>query len=403
MPTSAPAPTTRLFAGAAHRRLRRAYRHAERPAEGAGRSAGRSRRDVLVSSTRSRLSLADFDRAIALDPSNARAFRERSNAYRSIGRLDQALADANQAVRLDPNDAKAFDNRGNVFNNNGQYDRAIADYDEALRLKPDDAQTLHGPRRRLLFQEGLSVGDQRLRSGDQARSEKIARLSPIAAPPTKSSAATITPSPTRARRSGSIRSMPEYFDNRGLSYAENSDYDRAIADYNEAIRLKPQANFLTDRGDSYNLKGDLDRAIADYDRAVALNPDFSIWPTTIAAPPIARRVISIVPSPITSRRCASIRSSTRPPRISPPCARSATGATPPIPTNCCRASTAAARAAPSRRRSAPIPIWRGSTARSTPPTRRRSPAGNNKAADATAPAAARLHRRAQQVVRQSAI
>ena len=67
---------------------------------------------------------------------------------------------------------------------------------------------------------------------------------------------------------------PEYFDNRGLSYAANSDYDRAIADYNEAIRLRPQANFLTDRGDAYNFKHDYDRAIADYDRAIGLNPGF---------------------------------------------------------------------------------------------------------------------------------
>ena len=48
-------------------------------------------------------------------------------------------------------------------------------------------------------------------------------------------------------------------------------------------------------------------------------------PTTIAVPPIAKRVISTMPSPIISKRCASIRSSTRPPKISPPCARSATG------------------------------------------------------------------------------
>ena len=35
---------------------------------------------------------ADLDRAIALDPKNARAFRERSNRHRSAGRLDRALA-----------------------------------------------------------------------------------------------------------------------------------------------------------------------------------------------------------------------------------------------------------------------------------------------------------------------
>src|SRR6516225_9290111 len=80
--------------------------------------------------------LTDLDRAIALDPRNARAFREPSNSHRSAGHIDRALADANEALRLDPHDAKAFDNRGNVFNNNSQYDRAIEDYNEAIRLDP---------------------------------------------------------------------------------------------------------------------------------------------------------------------------------------------------------------------------------------------------------------------------
>src|SRR5271165_6763930 len=55
--------------------------------------------------------LTDFDRAIALDPTNAKAFRERANTYRTEGRLDKALADANEAVRLDPNNAEGFDYR----------------------------------------------------------------------------------------------------------------------------------------------------------------------------------------------------------------------------------------------------------------------------------------------------
>src|SRR5271155_1536293 len=53
---------------------------------------------------------ADLDRAIAVDPTNARASRERPNAYRTIGKLARALAAASEAVRLDPRDAKALDN-----------------------------------------------------------------------------------------------------------------------------------------------------------------------------------------------------------------------------------------------------------------------------------------------------
>ena len=70
--------------------------------------------------------------------------------------------------------------------------------------------------------------------------------------------------------------MPEFFDNRGLNYQANGDYDRAIADFNEAIRLQPKANFLTNRGDAYNHKGDYDRAIENYDRALSLNPTFTL-------------------------------------------------------------------------------------------------------------------------------
>lgn len=88
---------------------------------------------------KSDLALKDLGHAIALDPTNARAFRERANTYRNLGRLDRALADANTSVQLDPNDPKAFDNRGNVFIDNRQYDRALADFNEALRLKPDFA------------------------------------------------------------------------------------------------------------------------------------------------------------------------------------------------------------------------------------------------------------------------
>jgi tetratricopeptide (TPR) repeat protein len=150
------------------------------------------------------LSLADFDRAIALDPSNARAFRERSNACRSIGRLDQALADANQAVRLDPNDAKAFDNRGNVFNNSSQYDRAIADYAEALRLAPADAQTYMDRGVAYYFKKAYQAA---ISDYDQA----------IKIDPKKSRAYT----------------------NRGAAYKKLGRNDRAIADESEAIRLDP--------------------------------------------------------------------------------------------------------------------------------------------------------------------
>jgi tetratricopeptide (TPR) repeat protein len=55
-------------------------------------------------------------------------------------------------------------------------------------------------------------------------------------------------------------------------------YDRAIADFNEAIWLDPNnANAFHNRGVSYSIKGDNDRAIADFNEAIRLNPNDALF------------------------------------------------------------------------------------------------------------------------------
>ncbi len=69
---------------------------------------------------------------------------------------------------------------------------------------------------------------------------------------------------------------PEAYDNRGLSYRLKNDYDRAIADYDQAIRLNPKdAHVYNRRGIAYKNKGDYDRAVADFDQAIRLNPEYA--------------------------------------------------------------------------------------------------------------------------------
>jgi tetratricopeptide (TPR) repeat protein len=64
------------------------------------------------------------------------------------------------------------------------------------------------------------------------------------------------------------------FANRGAAYARKRDYDRAIQDYDEAIRLNPRhADAFSNRGVVYARKKDYERAIQDYDDAIRLKPD----------------------------------------------------------------------------------------------------------------------------------
>jgi len=64
-----------------------------------------------------------------------------------------------------------------------------------------------------------------------------------------------------------------YF-NRGRAYTLKREFDRAIADYDQTIKLKPDlAVAYTIRGNVYYFKGEYDRAIADYNQTIKLKPD----------------------------------------------------------------------------------------------------------------------------------
>lgn len=63
----------------------------------------------------------------------------------------------------------------------------------------------------------------------------------------------------------------------GLSYFDKGQYDRAIADLDKAIDLKPNyEGAFAARANAYNILGQYDQAFADYDKAISLNPNDSL-------------------------------------------------------------------------------------------------------------------------------
>ena len=125
-------------------------------------------------------------------------------AYDEKGEYDRAIADYTEAIRIKPDYAEAYRNRGVAYAEKGEYDRAIADYTEAIRLKPDYAEAY--------YNRGIAYARK---------------------------ASTTKPSPTTRKPSGSSRTMPRRTPIVALAYGAKGEYDRAIADCTEAIRLKP--------------------------------------------------------------------------------------------------------------------------------------------------------------------
>jgi tetratricopeptide (TPR) repeat protein len=81
--------------------------------------------------------IADFDKAIELNPEYAVAYNNRGFVYQNQGEHDKATADFDEAIALDPEFAMAYNNRGFTYLKMEQFEQAIADFDEAIASNPE--------------------------------------------------------------------------------------------------------------------------------------------------------------------------------------------------------------------------------------------------------------------------
>ncbi|MEI6427655.1 MAG: tetratricopeptide repeat protein [Pseudanabaena sp. ELA607] len=86
------------------------------------------------------LALADFSKAIELDPENVNAYSNRCSAYRILKKWRDAASDCDRAVEIAPDFPNVYNSRGNLRIDMKQYQGAIADFNRAIELKPDIGQ-----------------------------------------------------------------------------------------------------------------------------------------------------------------------------------------------------------------------------------------------------------------------
>ena len=181
--------------------------------------------------------IADFNRAIGIDPKYAPAYNNRGAAKLIKGDLDGAIADFNRAIGINPKNALAYYNRGVGKGNKGDLEGAVADYNRAIEIDPNYALAYY------------NRGFAKLKKGDLDGA--IADFN---------SAIEINPNNALA-----------YY-NRGVAKLKKGDLDEAIADFNRAIEIDPKnALAYYNRGNAFQAKGQFFQAVANLNRAIELN------------------------------------------------------------------------------------------------------------------------------------
>ena len=193
------------------------------------------------------------------------------------GEHDKAIADYTEAIRLDPKYAEAYYNRGSGLQLQGRDRQGHRRLHRGHPARPEGCRGVLQPGQCLLRKGRTRQGHRRLHRGHPARPEVWPRRTTTGAWPT----------------------------------ATRASYDKAIADFTEAIRLDPKdADAYCNRARAYYSKGEYDKAIADYSEAIRLNPKYARR-ITVEALPIPRKVRRPKRKRISSRQRSSGTSRSR--------------------------------------------------------------------------------------------
>jgi serine/threonine-protein kinase len=212
---------------------------AERRERATSAAACNDRGLALAAEGRLDLAVAEYRKAIDLQPDYAAAHNNLGTALATKGSMDEAAFEFGQALALQPDGAEAHNNLGALLKAHGKAAEAEAEYRAALRLQPDlpDAHT----------GLGVVLAEQ----GQAAEAEKEFR---------------------EALRLKPDNPAAHY--NLGALLAAQGKAAEAEAEYREALRLQPD-----DAKAHYNLgvalfaKGRTDEAVAEFRRALELRPD----------------------------------------------------------------------------------------------------------------------------------
>ena len=191
--------------------------------------------------------IAEYGRAIDLNPNQPAFYENRAFAYLAMERLDEALTDFNKVIEISPKDEKAYIGRAQIYLKQTVFDSAIADADKAIEINPNEAKLYQ-------IRGFANVG---LQQWDKAIADFTNAIQRDA-------------------------NDWQNYDQRALAYRKLKDYQHSVEDYNQAIEKNPNATGgglgsraieYARRGYTYSEMQQYEKAIPDFQEALKLDPN----------------------------------------------------------------------------------------------------------------------------------
>jgi tetratricopeptide (TPR) repeat protein len=202
------------------------------------------------------LAIANFTKALEVNPNLAEAHNQLGIIQAQQGSLDNAILCFQRAISIEPEYADAHYNLGNALTESGQIEEAIASYEMATNLQPDNINAY------------LNLGVVHLQCQDSEAAAFCCQM-----------ALEIDPNCIEA-----YQALANIFTNQGMLEESIECYQQALRAISETISEgseKPsniaavEANIYLSLGNNFYLQEQFEQSLQAYQQALVLNSNFT--------------------------------------------------------------------------------------------------------------------------------
>jgi tetratricopeptide (TPR) repeat protein len=215
--------------------------------------------------------VAEFEKAIAVDPDDAKGYVNLAYAYSMIGEPEKALDALRSAVKADSNSVEGWRNLGISYQQKKDFDLAADALEHVLRLQPDDADALFTLGDIYFDKKEYQKALEKYTKAAEKKGDDPAlqyQMGAVYFRIEKYQEAGLAFQKSAALTRDKDASL--YYDamfNLGVCYVKVQDFDAAITTFETLLVTRETAEIHEMLGAAYSKKGMKDRAMAEFEKA----------------------------------------------------------------------------------------------------------------------------------------